>query len=45
VSLPIRKRYAIIGTGGRAAFFYKAILLDFAKTAELGAFYDTNQTR
>jgi predicted dehydrogenase len=45
MSLPIRKRYAIVGTGGRAAFFYKAILLDFAKTAELVAFCDTNQTR
>jgi hypothetical protein len=43
ISLPIRKRYAIGGTGGRAAF-YKAILLDFARTAELVAFCDTNKT-
>lgn len=40
-----RKRYALVGTGGRAAFFYNAILHNFSKTSELVAFCDTNQTR
>ncbi|KAL4874901.1 hypothetical protein BJY04DRAFT_233242 [Aspergillus karnatakaensis] len=39
------KRYALIGTGGRAIFFYTAIIKDFPKTAQLVAFCDTNQTR
>ncbi|KAJ5678073.1 uncharacterized protein N7477_003706 [Penicillium maclennaniae] len=39
-------RYAkMIGTGGRAAFFYSAIVRDFTDTATLVAFCDTNQTR
>jgi predicted dehydrogenase len=45
MSLAARKRYALVGTGGRAAFFYNAILHDFSKTSELVAFCDTNQTR
>jgi len=45
MSFPTRKRYAIVGTGGRAAFFYNAILKGFPKTSELVAFCDTNQTR
>ena len=40
-----RKRYALVGTGGRAAFFYNAILEDFQSSSELVAFCDTNQTR
>ncbi|KAL2417631.1 hypothetical protein ABEF95_002599 [Exophiala dermatitidis] len=40
-----RKRYALVGTGGRAGFFYTAIAQDFKDTAELVAFCDTNQTR
>lgn len=40
-----RKRYALVGTGGRAAFFYNAILQTFPQTSELVAFCDTNQTR
>ncbi|KAG2412226.1 hypothetical protein HFD88_009783 [Aspergillus terreus] len=39
------KRYALVGTGGRAMFFYTAIVRDFAATAELVAFCDTNNTR
>ncbi|KAJ4504208.1 hypothetical protein HRR83_008542 [Exophiala dermatitidis] len=40
-----RKRYALVGTGGRAGFFYTAIAQNFKDTAELVAFCDTNQTR
>ncbi|NHN33945.1 Gfo/Idh/MocA family oxidoreductase [Paenibacillus agricola] len=40
-----RKRYALVGTGGRAAFFYKAIVEDFKDTSDLVAFCDVNQTR
>ncbi|KAE8150256.1 hypothetical protein BDV25DRAFT_172297 [Aspergillus avenaceus] len=40
-----QKRYALIGTGGRAMFFYTAIVRDFQHTAELVAFCDTNTTR
>lgn len=39
------KKYALVGTGGRSAFYYKAIATDFPKTATLVAFCDTNQTR
>ena len=41
----VLKRYAIVGTGGRARFFYIAIVRDFKKSAQLVAFCDTNQTR
>jgi predicted dehydrogenase len=40
-----RKRYALIGTGGRAIFFYTAIAQDYKTTSEVVAFTDTNQTR
>ena len=40
-----RKRYALIGTGGRARFFYQAVATDFKDRAELVAFCDINQTR
>ncbi|KAL4932384.1 Gfo/Idh/MocA family protein [Aspergillus undulatus] len=39
------KKYALVGTGGRAIFFYTAIVRDFPKTASLVGFCDTNQTR
>lgn len=39
------KRYAIVGVGSRAAFYYNAITRDFKKTALLVAFCDVNQTR
>ena len=40
-----RKRYALVGTGGRAIFFYTALVRDYGATSELVAFADTNQTR
>jgi predicted dehydrogenase len=43
--MPERKRYALVGTGGRAAFFYKAIVENFKETSDLVAFCDINQTR
>ncbi|PGH27215.1 hypothetical protein AJ80_01172 [Polytolypa hystricis UAMH7299] len=39
------KKYALVGTGGRASFFYTAIVQDFKETAQLVGFCDTNQTR
>ncbi|MDF2671091.1 MAG: dehydrogenase [Paenibacillus sp.] len=39
------KKYALIGTGGRAEMFYAAIATDYHDTAELVAFCDLNQTR
>ncbi|KIX04557.1 uncharacterized protein Z518_05427 [Rhinocladiella mackenziei CBS 650.93] len=41
----MRKKYAIVGTGGRSGFFYSAMAKDFRDTTELVAFCDTNQTR
>lgn len=38
-------RYAQVGTGSRASFFYTAIARDFQSAAALVAFCDTNQTR
>ncbi|KAI1771950.1 NAD-binding Rossmann fold oxidoreductase family protein [Hypoxylon cercidicola] len=40
-----RKKYAIVGTGGRAIFFYTAIAKDYAKTSCIVGICDTNQTR
>ena len=40
-----RKRYALVGTGGRAGFFYMAIAKDFQQTSYLVALCDVNQTR
>ncbi|KAI0810239.1 hypothetical protein GGR55DRAFT_130835 [Xylaria sp. FL0064] len=40
-----KKRYAIVGAGGRAIFFYTAIAQDYAKTSCIVGFCDTNQTR
>ncbi len=40
-----RKKYVLVGAGGRARFFYGAIIKDFKDTAELIAFCDINQTR
>jgi len=45
ISTRVRKRYALIGTGGRAIFFYTAIVQDYNATSEVVAFTDTNQTR
>ncbi len=40
-----RKKYVIVGTGGRSVMFLDAILGDFAEVAELKALCDINQTR
>lgn len=40
-----KKRYVLVGTGGRAEFFYGAMAKDFRETSELLAFCDVNQTR
>jgi predicted dehydrogenase len=40
-----KKRYAQVGTGGRARFFYEAIAGKYSETSELVAFCDVNQTR
>jgi len=41
----VKKRYAQVGIGGRARFFYEAIVGEFKETSELVAFCDVNQTR
>ncbi len=40
-----RKRYAQVGTGGRAPFFYEAIAGDYRAANRLVAFCDVNRTR
>ncbi|KAI0881547.1 NAD-binding Rossmann fold oxidoreductase family protein [Annulohypoxylon maeteangense] len=40
-----RKKYAIVGTGGRAIFFYTAIARDYSATSYIVGLCDTNQTR
>ncbi|TBL79932.1 Gfo/Idh/MocA family oxidoreductase [Paenibacillus thalictri] len=40
-----RTRYAQVGAGGRAQFFYVAVARDFKDSAEMVAFCDVNQTR
>lgn len=40
-----KKRYVLVGTGGRAEFFWGSMVRDFRETSELLAFCDTNQTR
>lgn len=39
------KKFVLVGTGGRAEFFYGAIAKDYRDTCELVAFCDVNQTR
>ncbi|WP_163580377.1 Gfo/Idh/MocA family protein [Gracilibacillus saliphilus] len=41
----MKKKYVLVGTGGRAEFFYGAMVRDFQETCELVAFCDSNQTR
>ena len=41
----MKKRYVLVGPGGRAEFFYGAMVRDFQETCELTAFCDINQTR
>ena len=40
-----KRRYAQVGTGGRARFFYQAVAKDYSETSEIVAFCDVNQTR
>lgn len=40
-----KKRYVLVGSGGRAEFFYGALATDYRDTSELLAFCDINQTR
>jgi len=40
-----KKRYALVGTGGRARMFYKAVAETFKDTSELVAFCDLSQAR
>ncbi|CAM4427834.1 Gfo/Idh/MocA family protein [Paenibacillus tarimensis] len=40
-----KKRYVLVGSGGRAEFFYAAIAKDYNETSELTAFCDINKTR
>lgn len=40
-----KKKYAIVGTGGRSSFFYTAIAKEYASTSYIVGFCDTNQTR
>jgi predicted dehydrogenase len=40
-----KKKYVLVGTGGRAEFFYSAIATEFKETSELLAFCDINSTR
>ncbi|MCQ6561080.1 Gfo/Idh/MocA family protein [Paenibacillus mendelii] len=40
-----KKKYVLVGSGGRAQFFYGAIATEYRDTSELLAFCDTNQTR
>lgn len=39
------EKYALVGTGGRAEFFYGAIAKSFRETSTLVAFCDINRTR
>lgn len=41
----MKKRYALVGTGGRAEFFYGAMVKNYRETSELVAFCDINQKR
>ena len=40
-----KKRYAQVGTGGRARFFYEAVASTYKETSEMVAFCDLSQTR
>lgn len=40
-----KRRYAHVGTGGRARFFYQAVAQEYSETSEIVAFCDVNQTR
>lgn len=39
------KKYVLVGSGGRAEFFYGAMVRDYRESCDLVAFCDTNQVR
>src|SRR5690625_561573 len=39
------KKYVLVGPGGRAEFFYGAMVEEYRETSKLLAFCDVNQTR
>lgn len=41
----MKTRFAQVGTGGRARFFYEALAKTYSDTSEIVAFCDINQTR
>jgi len=41
----MRKRYALVGTGGRARLFYEAVAQTYKDSSEMIAFCDLSQTR
>jgi predicted dehydrogenase len=41
----MKKKYAVVGAGGRARFFYEAIAGEFRETSELVSFCDVNRIR
>lgn len=41
----MKKKYVQVGIGGRARFYYEALVRDYRDTSELLAFCDVNQTR
>ncbi|NLF02524.1 MAG: Gfo/Idh/MocA family oxidoreductase [Anaerolineales bacterium] len=41
----MKKRYAIVGVGGRARMYYEALTAEYAETCELVGLCDVNQTR
>lgn len=41
----MKKKYVLVGTGGRAFMFVNALMKDFSESCELKALCDTNQTR
>jgi len=41
----MKKRYAQVGTGGRASFFYEAVASVYRETSEMVAFCDISQIR
>ncbi|MEM7625485.1 MAG: Gfo/Idh/MocA family oxidoreductase [Planctomycetota bacterium] len=43
--MPFRKRYAVVGTGGRCRMFLDAIYRDFSEHAELAGLCDLSATR
>lgn len=43
--MSVRKRYAIVGTGGRYAMFMRAIARDYSDTAEICGLCDINPHR